>query len=196
MTPTHVIQRVKDSTDLTALVSEYVQPLRRMGARLVGRCCFHEEKTASFGVHDDGFYLCFGCGAKGDCFSFLQAIDGIPFHEALKRLADRAGIALDQKPISPQAQRWAQEQAALCRWWWERYRARQMAEIHAGMDADEQWLEALGAPLRWMDGLSVAERFTAFRSRVTERDRAEWQAETAHQQAYVDAWITVLGASA
>lgn len=189
MTPAHLIARVKESVDLAALVGEYVQPLRRAGTRMVGRCCFHEEKTASFGVHDEGYYMCFGCGAKGDAFAFLMAIEGIPFHQALRRLADRAGISLDAKPISRQAQRWAQEEAAACRWYWARYRARQMAAIHAAIEGPESWLDALGAPLRWVDGLSVEQRFQAFRARCTERDRQQWRAETAEAREFAEAWM-------
>lgn len=187
MTPAHIIQRVKESTDLVALVSEYV-PLKKQSTRMVGLCPFHQEDTPSFGVHES-FWKCFGCQEGGDAFTFLAKIEGIPFHEALKRLADRCGVSLDARPISRQAQRWAQEEAACCKWWWQRHRSRQLAAIHARMDAEECWLDALGAPLRWMDGLSVAERFAAFRARVTERERTEWRAMVESEREFAEMWI-------
>lgn len=196
MTPHHIIQRVKDAVDIAALVAEYVQPLRKFGGRHVGKCPFHEERTASFGVNERSHFHCFGCGAQGDCFEFLQQIEGIPFHEALKRLADRAGISLDAKPISPRAQRWAQEEAAFCRWWWERRYALQYAAIHQAMEsAEESWLDALGTPLRYWDGLSVQERWEHFRTRATAADRTAWLAEIADKQAYADAWIAAIRAA-
>lgn len=189
------IDRVKSSVSLVDLVSEYV-PLKKQSTRMVGRCPFHQEDTPSFGVHADGYWKCFGCQAGGDCFAFLMAIDGISFHEALKRLADRAGISLDAKPISPKAQRWAQEEAALCRWWWERRYARQYAAIHRAMEsAEESWLDALGAPLRYWDGLSVQERWEHFRRRATAADRAVWRSEIADKKAYVDAWVSAIRAA-
>ena len=193
MTPAHVIARVKDSSDLAALIAEYV-PLKKQSSRMVGLCPFHKEDTPSFGVHAEGFYKCFGCQEGGDCFSFLQRIEGIPFHEALKRLAERAGISLDEKPVSRQAQRWAQDEAAFCRWYWERFRARQMAAIHGHMDtAEECWLDALGAPLRWLKGLSIPEQFAEFRKRATERDRAEWRAVVEEQREFAEMWMRLAG---
>jgi DNA primase len=90
--PDEDIDQVKTSTDIVALITEYT-PLKRVGRRFVGLCPFHSEKTPSFSVNE-GFYYCFGCGATGDAISFLRAIDGCSFVEAVERLGAKAGIAV------------------------------------------------------------------------------------------------------
>ena len=92
-----VRDRIRDATDIVDLVSEYVQ-LTRRGRNFLGLCPFHEEKTPSFSVNPDRqFYHCFGCGAGGDVFKFIQEIDRVTFVEAIKFLAERAGIALPER---------------------------------------------------------------------------------------------------
>ncbi len=86
------LREIRESVDLVALVSEYV-PLRRQGARFVGLCPFHQEKTPSFGVsRGKDFYYCFGCHESGDAISFLRKVEGLGFMEAVEKLAERAGI--------------------------------------------------------------------------------------------------------
>jgi DNA primase len=76
------------------VVESYVK-LDRAGAGLKGKCPFHNEKTPSFFVSPDrGTYYCFGCGAKGDIFTFVQEFEGLDFPGALKALAARAGVEL------------------------------------------------------------------------------------------------------
>jgi len=88
------LREVRESVDLVALVSEYV-PLRRQGARFVGLCPFHTEKSPSFGVsRGKDFYYCFGCQASGDAITFLRHVEGLGFMEAVEKLAERAGIEL------------------------------------------------------------------------------------------------------
>ncbi len=92
-----VRDRIRDATDIVALVSEHVQ-LTRRGRNFLGLCPFHEEKTPSFSVNPDRqFYHCFGCGVGGDVFKFIQEIDRVTFVEAVKFLAERAGIALPER---------------------------------------------------------------------------------------------------
>ena len=92
-----VRDRIRDATDIVDLVSEHVQ-LTRRGRNFLGLCPFHEEKTPSFNVNPDRqFYHCFGCGAGGDVFKFIQEIDRVTFVEAVKFLAERAGIALPER---------------------------------------------------------------------------------------------------
>lgn len=86
------LREIRESVDLVALVSEYV-PLRRQGARFVGLCPFHQEKTPSFGVsRGKDFFYCFGCHESGDAISFLRKVEGLAFMEAVEKLAERAGI--------------------------------------------------------------------------------------------------------
>jgi DNA primase len=88
------VVRVRESTDLIALVSEHLA-LKRVGRRFVGLCPFHQEKTPSFGVNPEmGRYYCFGCNASGDAISFVREIEHLDFVEAVERLASRAGIQL------------------------------------------------------------------------------------------------------
>lgn len=92
-----LVERVKDATDLLALVGQAVN-LRKQGGAWVGRCPFHSERTPSFHViPEKGFYHCFGCGKHGDAFTWLQERDGLSFPEALEQLAGSAGIELPRQ---------------------------------------------------------------------------------------------------
>ncbi|MCB9732967.1 MAG: DNA primase [Deltaproteobacteria bacterium] len=88
---------VRERTSIVAVVSDYVT-LRKAGhASFKGLCPFHSEKSPSFHVHEDRqFFYCFGCQTGGDAITFLREINGYSFVEALKHLADRAGIALPE----------------------------------------------------------------------------------------------------
>ncbi len=87
-------QAIKDRLDIVQVIGEYVQ-LKRAGTNWKGRCPFHNEKSPSFMVHPERqFYHCFGCGKGGDIFTFIQELEGLEFPEALKLLADRAGVKL------------------------------------------------------------------------------------------------------
>jgi DNA primase len=92
-------QQVKASTDIVSVVGEYVR-LKRIGATqsYLGLCPFHTEKTPSFRVHSNHqFFKCFGCGMGGDAFKFVQEIERISFYEALKQLAERAGLQMPRR---------------------------------------------------------------------------------------------------
>lgn len=89
-------QAIKDKLPIADVVGGYVK-LERAGRSLRARCPFHKERTASFYVSPErGSYYCFGCGEKGDIFSFVQKIDGLEFRDALKALAERAGVPLTE----------------------------------------------------------------------------------------------------
>ncbi len=88
------IRRVRDSVDIVDLVSGYVS-LKKTGRNHTGLCPFHSEKTPSFSVNPDKqIFHCFGCGAGGDAFKFLELQEGLNFPEAVRKLAERSGIAL------------------------------------------------------------------------------------------------------
>jgi DNA primase len=92
--PDEDVARVRDATDIVALIGEHAA-LKRQGRRWVGLCPFHGEKTPSFSVNaEEGFYYCFGCQAKGDVISFVRAIEHLDFVDAVRRLADKAGITI------------------------------------------------------------------------------------------------------
>jgi DNA primase len=106
------IAEIRDSVDLVALISEYV-PLRRQGARFVGLCPFHTEKSPSFGVsRGKNFYYCFGCHASGDAISFLRHVEGLAFPQALEKLADRSGIEIPKNADDPAQAAQARARAA------------------------------------------------------------------------------------
>ena len=88
------IEEIKRKIDIVDLVSQYLV-LKKSGANYKAPCPFHNEKTPSFMISaDKQIYKCFGCGEGGDIFSFVMKMEGLEFVEALKMLADRAGIAL------------------------------------------------------------------------------------------------------
>src|SRR5438270_555128 len=88
---------VKERVDIVQLISERV-PLKKVGRAYSGLCPFHSEKTPSFTVDPDRrTYHCFGCGKHGDIFTWLEELDGIEPVEALKVLAERAGVELTSR---------------------------------------------------------------------------------------------------
>lgn len=88
------IQKVRSAVLLSDIVSPHSQ-LRRTGRGQVGLCPFHSERTPSFSVNDEtGRYMCFGCGAKGDVFTFVQQTEQLDFVGSVERLASKAGIEL------------------------------------------------------------------------------------------------------
>lgn len=90
------VQKIKEKIDIVTLVGTYVK-LDKAGGSFKGKCPFHNEKTPSFFVSPDrNAYYCFGCHAKGDIFTFVQEFEGLDFVGALKVLADKAGVALDE----------------------------------------------------------------------------------------------------
>ena len=92
--PDEDVARVRAETDIVALIGEHAT-LKRVGQRWQGLCPFHGEKTPSFSVNaEEGFYYCFGCLAKGDAISFVRAMEHLDFVDAVRRLADRAGITI------------------------------------------------------------------------------------------------------
>ncbi len=95
--PQDQIEEVKAKTDIVPIVTEHVE-LKKAGRNYKGLCPFHSEKTPSFMVSPElQIFKCFGCGESGDVISFLQKYEGMDFPEALKYLADRAGVKLIQR---------------------------------------------------------------------------------------------------
>ena len=90
------IQQLRDRNDIESVISSYID-LKRRGKNLVGLCPFHNEKTPSFTVYPEtASYYCFGCGAGGEVINFIRNIENLDFTEAVKLLADRAGLQLPQ----------------------------------------------------------------------------------------------------
>ena len=108
-----IIEEVRQKNDIVDVVSQYVK-LTRKGSSYFGLCPFHNEKTPSFSVTPGKqMYYCFGCGAGGNVFNFIMEYENYTFGEALKHLADRAGVELPKIEYSREVREKAQERAEL-----------------------------------------------------------------------------------
>ena len=95
-----IIEEVRERNDIVDVISSYVK-LKKTGSNYVGLCPFHNEKTPSFSVSQrKQMYYCFGCGAGGNVFTFLMEYENYTFVEALKFLAERAGMDLPEQQVS------------------------------------------------------------------------------------------------
>jgi len=103
------IAQVRSATDIVALITEYVA-LKKTGRRWQGLCPFHAEKSPSFSVNaEEGRYYCFGCRASGDQITFVREMQHLDFLDAVRVLADRAGIELHEDDASAPARKERQE---------------------------------------------------------------------------------------
>ena len=97
--PDSFIQELKFRNNIGDVVSSYVN-LRRSGRNMVGLCPFHGEKTPSFNVYpDNGSFYCFGCHAGGDVITFVRKIEHLDYVEAIRFLADRAGMQVPETQV-------------------------------------------------------------------------------------------------
>ena len=93
--PKEIIEEVRSRCDIVELISSYLPQLSKRGATYKCCCPFHNEKTPSFTVNQERqIYHCFGCGANGDVFSFVQEYDKLDFLSAVQFLADRTGVKI------------------------------------------------------------------------------------------------------
>ena len=103
--PDELIEEVRSRNDIVDVISGYVH-LQKKGANYFGLCPFHNEKSPSFSVsRSKQMYYCFGCGAGGNVFTFLMEYENDTFPEAVKALADRAGISLPEADESEEARK-------------------------------------------------------------------------------------------
>jgi len=117
------LDELRARTTLSALIGRQVK-LQRAGREWKACCPFHKEKTPSFTINDEkGFYHCFGCGAHGDAIRFLTEARGLPFMDAVKELADAAGMEVPAP--DPRA----------------RERAEQASGLHEAMEAAARWFQ-------------------------------------------------------
>ena len=91
------IDQVRTAAVIVKIVGDYVK-LRKAGANYMGLCPFHQEKSPSFAVHPvKQIFHCFGCGVGGDVFKFVMLMDSLPFPEALRRVAEKVGVRLEER---------------------------------------------------------------------------------------------------
>lgn len=108
-----IIEEVRSRNDIVDLISSYV-PLKRKGSSYFGLCPFHNEKSPSFSVsRDKQMYYCFGCGAGGNVFTFIMEYENFTFPEAVRYLAERAGMELPEQELSAEAKQQADAKAKL-----------------------------------------------------------------------------------
>ncbi len=173
------VERVKQAADIVEVVSAHTD-LRRQGARWVGLCPFHEERTPSFSVDaQEKLYHCFGCGVGGDTIKFVEEKEGLGFAEAVELLADRYGVELEREREDPQAEARRRQRRRLeellqrtaafyAGYLWESEEAGRAREYLAGRGLGEEGLRRFGvgyAPSAWdtvllrgqRAGFSVAE---------------------------------------
>ncbi|MFQ5479980.1 MAG: DNA primase [Thermodesulfobacteriota bacterium] len=97
MIPKDKIEEIRERTGIVALINEYV-PLKKRGANWLGLCPFHSEKTPSFSVNEEKkIFHCFGCHETGSAITFLMKKDGLPFPDAVKELARRCGVTIQEE---------------------------------------------------------------------------------------------------
>lgn len=99
--PRETTEQVLAATDIVDVIQSYI-PVKRAGTRFVALCPFHGEKTPSFSINPQGqFFHCFGCGKSGDAITFVREYENVPFVDAVKKLAARAGISVREEAEDP-----------------------------------------------------------------------------------------------
>jgi DNA primase len=107
------IQLVKDTARVEDVVGDYVN-LKRRGQNMIGLCPFHGEKTPSFNVNPSrNIYKCFGCGEGGDPIKFLMTLEQLSYPDAIRRIAAKYNIKLEEKQVSQEVREERQEKEAL-----------------------------------------------------------------------------------
>jgi DNA primase len=157
------LERVKQAVDIVEVISAHTD-LRRQGARWVGLCPFHEERTPSFSVDaGEKLYHCFGCGVGGDTIKFVEEKEGLGFAEAVELLADRYGVELEREREDPRAEAKRQQRRRLgelldrtavfyAAYLWESEEAAKAREYLAERGLGEEVLKAFAvgyAPSAW-----------------------------------------------
>jgi len=98
------VREVVAAANIVDVVSLRTSLRKSSGTRYMGRCPFHEERSASFSVNSDlNLYHCFGCGKGGDVVTFVRETEGLDFVGAIEWLAERFRVALEYEESSPQA---------------------------------------------------------------------------------------------
>ncbi len=98
--PDTALSAIKNAVDIVALAGDYL-PLRRVGSRFKALCPFHDDHNPSLELNPERqSFKCWSCGVGGDIFDFVKNIEHVDFPEALRMLADRAGIVLERQPTA------------------------------------------------------------------------------------------------
>ncbi len=133
----NIVVRIQQATDIVEVVSEHLS-LDRKGKEFVGLCPFHADHKPSMYVNPaKQIFKCFACGAGGDVFKFIQLREGLTFPQAIERLAERAGIQLQQRPRPRQADAGGGDPAEIARVnaWASKFWQQQLFDEQTGADA-------------------------------------------------------------
>lgn len=107
------IQKIFDAAEIHGVVSDFVT-LKKRGVNYIGLCPFHNEKTPSFIVSPSkGIYKCFGCGKGGNAVNFVMEIEQFSYVEALKYLANKYGIPVEERELTPSETRKKNERESM-----------------------------------------------------------------------------------
>src|SRR5262245_2046896 len=164
--PQQFIDDLKQHADIVVVIQDYVS-LKKTWATYKGLCPFHGEKTPSFHVNrDKGFFHCFGCGAGGDVFKFLELRESVSFPDAVRMLAQRFGMTLpelektdDQRASAAERESLLKVHDAAANWFRQQLASTSGARIRAQVDARavaEATSDALGLGFAPRDGLKEA----------------------------------------
>ena len=108
-----LVEEIRSRSDIVDVISGYIR-LQRKGSNYVGICPFHNDRNPSMSVNQScQIYHCFSCGAGGDVFKFVMEYENLTFPEALKTLADRAGVELPDREVSPEERKQADLKAQI-----------------------------------------------------------------------------------
>src|SRR5271157_1179526 len=98
-------ETLKQQADIVRIVGDYVKLKKTGGQNFIGLCPFHQEKTPSFSVHATRqFFHCFGCGESGDVFKFVQKLENLSFPEAVRLVAQKAGVEVPRTTFNSEAE--------------------------------------------------------------------------------------------
>lgn len=121
--PENFIQDLTERSDIVDVVGSYVQLSKKSGANYFGLCPFHNERTPSFAVNPSGqFYHCFGCGKGGGVINFIMEIENLSYPDAVRFLANRAGIQMPEETFDRDSRKRARLLSAnkdAARWYYE-----------------------------------------------------------------------------
>lgn len=113
MIPPQTIDKIFSAAKIEEVVQDYV-PLKKRGANLIGLCPFHSERTGSFTVSPSkGIFKCFGCGESGNAVGFVMKIDNCSYSDALRTLAKKYHIEIEERELSPEEQQHQDDRAAM-----------------------------------------------------------------------------------
>lgn len=162
--PEGFLQELKARSDIAEIAASYIS-LKRRGRNLIGLCPFHSEKTPSFNLYpENGSFYCFGCGAGGDVITFIRKIENLDYMEAVRFLAQRAGLQVPENNVDDSL---AKQKARIFEINRESARFFHQELLSSGGNAGLEYLQNRGLSLKTIRhfglGFSPASRFELYR---------------------------------